>query len=127
MLVSEAFPELSEELRELLRNKREAELAERISDLKLVERCHCGDDFCATIYTQAKPANRYGPSHRSLDLDADKGMIILDVVEDKIVCIEILHRGEIRMKLLEMLPSFSLRGNSPGGYGPSGLGDPPSL
>ena len=59
MLVSEAFPELSEELRELLRNKREAELAEQISELKLVDRCRCGDDFCA---------------------------------------------GEIRMKLLEMLP-----------------------
>jgi hypothetical protein len=104
MLVSEAFPELSEALRELLRDKGEAELAEQISVLKLVDRCHCGDDFCATMYTQAKPVARYGPDHRAMDLDADKGMIIPDVVEDKIVCIEILHRGEIRMKLLAMLP-----------------------
>lgn len=70
----------------------------------MVDRCRCGDDFCATIYTQTKPAKRYGPSHRSFDLDAHTGMILLDVVEEKIVCIEILNRSEIRMKLLEMLP-----------------------
>ena len=56
------------------------------------------------MYTQIKHDKRYGPSHRSVDLDADTGMIILDVAEEKIVCIEILSRGEIRMKLLEMLP-----------------------
>ena len=104
MLVSEVFPELAKELQELLRNKGEAELAEDISDLTLVDRCRCGDDFCATLYTQTKPAERYGPSHRSFDLDADTGMILLDVVEEKIVCIEILNRSEIRMKLLEILP-----------------------
>jgi hypothetical protein len=104
MLVSEIFPELFTELQELLQHKGEAKLAAQIPELRLVDRCRCGDDFCATIYTQAKPAKRYGPSHRSLDLEADKGMIILDVVEDKVACIEILHRGEIRMKLLEMLP-----------------------
>ena len=57
----------------------------------------------ARRYIQAKPAKPYGPTHRSLDLDADKGMIILDVAEEKIVCIEILFCGEIRAKLLEVL------------------------
>jgi hypothetical protein len=38
------------------------------------------------------------------ELSAEKGMIILGVVEDKIVSVEILHRGEIRMKLLKILP-----------------------
>jgi len=31
-------------------------------------------------------------------------MVILDVVEDKVVCIEILNRDEIRKKLLEVFP-----------------------
>jgi hypothetical protein len=104
MLVSEAFPELSQELEGLLRNKGEAELADEVSDLKLFDRCRCGDDFCSTMYTQPEPRRRYGPDHRSIDLDANTGMIIVDVVERQIVCIEILYRDAIRKKLLEVLP-----------------------
>ncbi len=37
-------------------------------------------------------------------MDAQTGMVILDVVEDKVVCIEILNRDEIRKKLLEVFP-----------------------
>jgi hypothetical protein len=103
MLVSELFPELSQELEQLLRDKGEAELAEQVSDLELVDRCRCGDDFCATIYSQPKP-KRFGPDHRAMDLDANTGMIIVDVVARKIVCIEILYRDLIRKKLLEVLP-----------------------
>jgi hypothetical protein len=104
MLVSEMFPELSRELEELLRDKGEAELADQVSELKLVDRCRCGDDFCATMYTQPKPRRRYGPDHHAMDLDANTGMIILDVVERKIVSIEILYRDPIRKRLLEVLP-----------------------
>ena len=104
MLVSEVFPDLCTELQELLQRKGNAKLAIRIPELELVDQCRCGDDFCATIYTQTKPAKRYGPSHYSFDLDADQGMILLDVVDEKIVCIEILSRAETRVKLLEILP-----------------------
>jgi hypothetical protein len=104
MLVSEVFPELSKELEELLQKRGEAELAGHIVELNLLDRCRCGDDFCATFYTQPKPAARYGPDHRAMDLDANAGMIILDVVEGRIVCIEILYRDAIRKKLIEILP-----------------------
>jgi hypothetical protein len=79
-------------------------LAATVPNLDLVERCRCGDDFCSTIYTRPKPKGRYGQSHRSFDLDAETGMIILDVVDSEIVCVEILFRDDVRRKLLEILP-----------------------
>jgi hypothetical protein len=104
MLVSDEFPELSEELQTLLRSLGEVILAEQVPGLRLLDRCRCGDDFCATIYTQPKPAKAYGPSHRNVPLTPEKGMIILDVVDGKIACVEILYRDEIRSKLLKVLP-----------------------
>lgn len=104
MLVADKFPELSEELLTLMHDLGEAQLVQQVPELRLVDRCRCGDDFCATIYTEPKPEKAYGPSHRNVPLMPAKGMIILDVVEEKIACIEILYRDEIRKKLLSVLP-----------------------
>jgi len=104
MLVSEEFPELSQELRDLLQKSGDEQLAMQVLGLKLLDRCRCGDDFCATIYVQPKPVKGYGPSHRNIPLCPEKGMIILDVVEGRIACIEILYRNDIRTKLLALLP-----------------------
>ena len=104
MLIAKEFPDLSHELRALLSNTGDAGLVAQISELKLIDRCRCGDDFCATIYTQPKPTKSFGPSHRNIPLSPTKGMIILDVVENNIACIEILYRDEIRKKLLRLLP-----------------------
>jgi hypothetical protein len=104
MLVSEKFPELSQELQVLLLEIGEGQLAEQVPDLNLFDRCRCGDDFCATMYTQPKPAKSYGPSHRNIHLTPERGMIILDVDENRIACVEILYRDEIRNRLLDVLP-----------------------
>ncbi len=104
MLVSDDFPKLSEELQTLLLKLGEENLAQQVPGLRLVDRCRCGDDFCATIYTEPKPKKAYGPTHRNVPLGPAKGMIILDIVEEKIACVEILYRDEIRNKLLKVLP-----------------------
>jgi hypothetical protein len=39
-----------------------------------------------------------------MDLDADKGMMLLDVVAGTIAHVEVLHRDDIRTKLLAQLP-----------------------
>jgi hypothetical protein len=49
------FPELSAELEQLLRVSGEHLSAEQIPGLRVLERCRCGDDFCATFYTRSKP------------------------------------------------------------------------
>jgi hypothetical protein len=101
LMLAVAFPELCTELRLLLGQKGEEVLVRQVPQLKIVERCRCGDDFCATIYTRPKP---WGPTLRSIDLSPVRGMIILDVVDGQIASVEILYRDEIRKTLLKMLP-----------------------
>jgi hypothetical protein len=100
-----ALPELAEELRQLLKAAGETELAQTGDGLHIVDRCHCGDDFCATFYTQPKPQGAYGTGHRNIDLESENGMIILDVVNETIACVEVLYRDEVRNALLSLLPT----------------------
>lgn len=104
LLLTETFPAFANELRQLLIDKGELELAARVSSLKIFDRCRCGDDFCATIYTQPKPEGGYGPGHRNVALAPVQGMLILDVVAEKIACVEVLYRGDVREKLVSLLP-----------------------
>lgn len=104
MLLIEILPQLARELEQLLNGRGELELAAQISTLEVVDRCRCGDDFCSSLYTQPKPAGSYGPDHRSFDLDAAKGMVILDVVSSLIAHVEILNRDDLRRPLVAALP-----------------------
>jgi hypothetical protein len=103
-LLSDVFPELANELRQRLIAVGEPALAESVARLRLIDRCRCGDDFCATFYTAPPPRGAYGPSHRNIDLDPDDGMIILDVVDEQIACVEVLYRNPVRRRLLELCP-----------------------
>ncbi len=104
LLLSEALPSLTQELRHLLTEQGESQLAGQVPELKIVERCLCSDSFCASFYTQPKPQGGYGPDHRSIMLDPKEGMLILDVVAGKIVFVEVLFRYEVRQKLDVALP-----------------------
>jgi hypothetical protein len=104
MLLTETLPSFAAELEELLKKEGHAELAAQVSGLKIVDRCRCGDDFCASFYTERKPQRGYGAGHRCVELEPEAGMLILDVVADKIVHVEVLYRHDIREKLLVSLP-----------------------
>ena len=104
MLLTEILPPLAPELEQLLKDQGEVELAAQVSQLAIVDRCRCGDDFCSSFYTQPKPEGTYGPGHRCIDLDAAEGMLVLDVVAGKIAHVEVLNRDDIRRKLLAALP-----------------------
>lgn len=71
--------------------------------MRVLERCRCGDDFCATFYTRPKPKGGFGPGHRNMVLTPEKGMLILDVVAGEIACVEVLNRNDVRKKLLAVL------------------------
>jgi hypothetical protein len=103
-LLKDALPQFRQELETMLLAKGENELAAQTETLGMFDRCRCGDGFCATFYTLPKPNGAYGPDHYCLDLDATRGMIILDVVAGKIACVEVLNRNEIRRRLLELFP-----------------------
>jgi hypothetical protein len=100
----ELFPSLSTELQQLLVTPGESELAAQIPGLAVIDRCRCGDDFCATFYVLSKPKGAYPPGHRSVALELKEGTFVLDVVADRIAAVEVLYRDEIRERLLIEFP-----------------------
>jgi hypothetical protein len=98
------LPEFAGELRQLLYEHGERELAGQVPELIILDRCRCGDDFCATFYTQPRPQGGFGPSHRNVALTIEGGMLIVDVVEETIACVEVLYRDALRQKLQAALP-----------------------
>lgn len=99
VLLKDASPELAAEIESLLRKDGLTDLAEQVTALRIVEFCDCGELNCATFYTAPKPKRGYGPSHENEVLDSEVGLLVLDVVEQQIVCVEILDRPEIRAQL----------------------------
>jgi hypothetical protein len=104
LLLRTALPGFCEEVKGLLEQENESGLASQVADLLIVDRCRCGDDFCATFYTQPKPDGAYGPGHRCLEVEPKRRMIILDVLGEKIAQVEMLYRDEIRAALIAALP-----------------------
>lgn len=98
------FPELASEVQAGLSEIGELELATQVSALRVVERCRCGDDFCAMMYTQPPPSGAWGPGLRNVDVPVANGMVILDVVYERIASIEVLFRSEVRSRLLQLIP-----------------------
>lgn len=74
----------------LLRAEGEEYLAICACDLRIVERCECGDGFCQSFYTAEKPVGAYGDGHRNVWLQPEYGMLILDVVRGRIMYVEII-------------------------------------
>jgi hypothetical protein len=102
--VADVLPKLATELQALLLEEGKPELAAQVPDLQIVERCRCGDDFCATFYSQPIPKGGWEPTHRTIPLSPREGMLILDVVNGTIACVEVLYRDDVRQKLFAALP-----------------------
>jgi hypothetical protein len=100
----EVLPVFAGEIEELLKKQNESKLAAQITSLTIVDRCRCGEDFCAAFYVEPKPHGAYGPGHRNVDLEPESGMVILDVVNDRIMQIEVLYRDEIRQAIQTAVP-----------------------
>ncbi|MBO2451726.1 hypothetical protein J4573_31875 [Actinomadura barringtoniae] len=92
-LVRELFPDLVAELVTLLEEEGEPGLAIAAHDLRLVAECGCGDDVCQSFYSAPRPpGQKYGPGHRTIALSPSTGMLLLDVVNERIVYVEVLNR-----------------------------------
>ncbi|MFD0006618.1 hypothetical protein ACFVJ4_29885 [Streptomyces sp. NPDC127178] len=99
-LVREVFPELVDELVQLLEEEGERELAICVWDVRMIGECGCGDDFCQSIRTSDHPGGQpYGPGHRCVPLLPSSGDLILDVVNGRIMYIEILGRPPLRRRV----------------------------
>jgi hypothetical protein len=105
-LLSAAMGEFARELQFLLENNGQSEIAAQVQGLSIVDRCRCGDDFCATFYSEHRPNGPWASlgRHECLTLKAEEGMIILDLVDKRIVCVEVLDRQDVRKRLHNVLP-----------------------
>jgi hypothetical protein len=122
----EIWPAVIERLKNLLLDAGELSHAATMDDLQVYDRCRCGADDCATVYTQPRPEGRYGPTHHNLvfwnadTIDLDTGArvgdssaaptttytTILDIVDGHIACIEILGDQESHRLLVAALPDI---------------------
>ena len=93
------MPVFAEELNETLLRQGEPDLAVQNSDLAIYGRCSCKQADCATFYTAPKPEAAYPPSHFNVEAETATGMVILDVVDGRIVCVEVLHRQDVKQCL----------------------------
>ena len=103
-LLHEVLPEFTDELRALLNKDGLVQLVGQVASLRIVDRCRCGEESCASFYTVPKPEGAWGAGHENIILDAEEGMLVLDTVAGNIVHVEILDRDEIREKLLQQIP-----------------------
>jgi hypothetical protein len=103
-LLSDLMPEVAEELRTLISKSEFPELANQISGLRIVDRCQCGENSCATFYTAPPPNGAWGPGHENVLLDTKDGFFVLDLLNQKIVCVDVLDRKDIKKKLDEVFP-----------------------
>ena len=91
------LPGLAAELAGVLLEKGEAALASEIVALRVLD-CDWSADAVA-IYTEPRPEGSLGPTLRTVLLDLRRGIAVIDVVEERIVCVEILGRGDVRAVL----------------------------
>lgn len=97
-------PDLVAELGTLLADAGERVLAAQVDELMLVDHCRCGDDFCAMFYTAPRPGGAWGVGLRTVGLHPQRGMINVDVLDGKIVAVEVLYRDEVKAIIHRAVP-----------------------
>jgi hypothetical protein len=102
--VREVFPAFVAELEDLCRRAAGVEIADQIAALPVVARCDCGQNNCAHFYTAPPPPGSYGPGHRSVLLPSKRGLIVLDLVGDRVAAVEVLDRRDVKQALDAYLP-----------------------
>lgn len=98
-LLTAVLPAFADELAGALDD---TDLARQVADLRIWSRCSCGDDFCASFWTE--PTRAGGDRTEDVPSDVDWGMVFVQVVDDeKIQYVEVLHRPDVRVALDQAL------------------------
>src|SRR5688500_19012578 len=102
--LSALFSAFARELQGMMLEIERADLAAQVPTLQVVARCTCGDHNCAHFYTEPPPEGAYGAGHASVVLPAKSGSVVLDVIEGRIVAVEVLDRPDVKSSLDQHLP-----------------------
>jgi len=98
-LLGDVLPELAVELERHLIEANACDIAEQVRTLPILARCGC--DGCGSFYTAPEPDGPWGPGHQSWGLNSQ---LILDLVNRRIVFVEVLDRDDIRDALSRLFP-----------------------
>jgi hypothetical protein len=98
-----ALPEFAAETRRMLLRCNEAALADQVDELWIYDRCRCGMEECATVYTAAETVPGKGQRGAGGGFE-DTGYVLIDVSNERIVSIETLWYPEFVKALRELLP-----------------------
>jgi len=105
LVLAQLLPQLAEEIaRRLAEDAEGAEFAPQVPTLRILSRCGCKEPGCASFTTGARRSGKHPTPVRTIALfSTRRGMsdIIIDVVEGKIVNVEILDRTDIAAVLDE--------------------------
>jgi hypothetical protein len=90
------WPVLASQLRTALVRLGESALAASVPELRVVAECGCGDDFCQSFYTEQPPDGAYPYPDRARNVCCPEpgwqGMLVLDVVDERIHFVEVIDR-----------------------------------
>lgn len=100
----DTLPGFAREVEQRLREAGRDDLAGQVTRLRITDRCRCGDDFCASLYTESRPAGGWRQRHETIPIGAGKGLINVDAMMGRIVAIEVLFRPEVRRALEHLVP-----------------------
>ena len=104
-LLGEALPEFARELEGLLQEDGRPELAAQVPGLPVLDRCRCGQSYCALFDTVPGGARVTGEGPpETVKFETRPGTLILDVRGGRIRCIEALDRADVRDRLRAVLP-----------------------
>jgi len=75
----------------------------RVRGLRILARCRCGDDFCASFYTATapRPDGAFGPDLRTIGLSPH---LIVDAIGPDIMQVEVLYRDDLRARIHAAVP-----------------------
>lgn len=95
-VLGQVLPAFAAELENALRAQGEEGLAAQISTLRISSLCQCDDDFCSSFHTGERAQTIWRGGRQRITPGLSEGMVILEVVDGKILFVEVLDRVSIR-------------------------------
>ena len=99
----DALPDFAVELLALLESNGYPNLATQVQSLKIIDRCSCPDSECGTFYAASRPSGSWDAGRRDIRLPVQNYDLILDVVDENVVCVEVLGRPDLRLLVVQAL------------------------
>ncbi len=101
--LGDVLPELTNALAAAFESDGMMQLAQSFPTLVVWDRCRCDDDGCATVYTEDKDLWLGQTLDRVIPSVSIPGLLCIQVLGTRVVCIELLNRPDLKRKLVEAL------------------------